>query len=156
MEFDQKRSMWSYMPVRSVSSPDLVLLQDAYPVLNLAVADGIMQAVSGPGRGANGLIADVEVQVLGSALCTQVAAGTSPSGEERGLVGNGRTTRTRSSRTPTSSGLGRNGGREDERRGIVSGESWQGDEHMSAGVCFFGRDVETGEMVPSLEKPVPL
>lgn len=57
------------------------------------MADGVVEAVSRTSRGVNGLVTDVKVQVLGSALRVQVAAGTSSSGEERRLIGNARTTR---------------------------------------------------------------
>lgn len=73
------------------------------------------------GRG-NGRVADEEVEILSAALCTEMSAGSGTTGQEGGLVADGRASRTGAS---ASSGraLGRDGGRKDEGWGVIARET---------------------------------
>lgn len=81
-----------------------------------------MQPVTGARRGGDGFVANKVIEVLSAALGREMAGRTSTAGEERGLVRYGRTARARPG--ATGSGLGRDGGRENEGRGIIAGKTW--------------------------------
>jgi hypothetical protein len=79
IELDQKRSMRSWrlsalLRTRRAAS--------AYPVVDLAMPDGVVDAVAGACCGRKRLVADEEVQVLGATLARQMPAGASTAREE--------------------------------------------------------------------------
>lgn len=80
--------------------------------------------MEGPTRsscGRDGLVADEEVEVLGSALPREMAGRASSAGKKRGFVGDGGAAGTCAA---TGRGtLGRNRCRENERGRVVSGEA---------------------------------
>jgi len=84
-----------------------------------------------PGGGCDGLVADKEVEILSATLCRQMARRAGTAGQEGGLLSNRGTAR--ASGTAAGRTLGRNGGREDERRRIVTGETWRESDGVGHG-----------------------
>ena len=88
MELDQKRSIRSCHA--SVWST-LYFGVSSYPVVDLAVSNGVVDAIAGPGGGGQSFVSNEEVQVLSTTLPRQMAAGACAAGQEGRLVRNGRT-----------------------------------------------------------------
>lgn len=90
------------------------------PVLDLTMANGVVDAITRSAGSSESLISDEEIQVLRTTLRRQVRARPTTSPQERRLVGN-----RGSSRASRASGarLGCNCGREDERGRVVTSET---------------------------------
>lgn len=84
--------------------------------------DGVVDAIAGACCCRKSLVTDEEVQVFGSALPREVSARPSTTGQERGLVGDSRTSGARAAATACwAFGSYRRG--EDEGGGVVAGET---------------------------------
>jgi len=70
------------------SGPKNVL---SYPIVYLAMSNRVVDTISGPRSCGQRFIANEEVQVLGAALPVQVTTRAGTTGQERGLVRDGRT-----------------------------------------------------------------
>ena len=93
----------------------------AYPVVYLTVSDRVVDAISRPRGGRQRFISNEEIEVLGSPLRMQMAAGTSTSSQEGGLVRDGRTAGSRAASTACR-GLGSYRGGEHEGGRVITGE----------------------------------
>ena len=92
------------------------------PVLDLTMANRVVDRISGTVGRCQSFIANEEVQVLGATLRGQVGTCPTTTSQEGRLVRNGGSARARGSRSSGTS-LGRNGRGEDERGGVVTGET---------------------------------
>lgn len=93
------------------------------PVFNLAVSNGVVNAVSRSAGSGQGLVSNEEIQVLSSAFSRQMRAGTtSGTTQESRLACDCRSSRGRGAAT---SGRFRcNGSRKDEGWRVITGETW--------------------------------
>lgn len=99
------------------------------PVLDLSVPNRVVDAISWTLTGRQSLVANEEIQVLRATLRGEVGASPTSAAEERGFVCDGRAA---SGASSTSGSLGCNCSWEDERGRVVTGETYQSGESMSA------------------------
>lgn len=123
MELDQNRSMWSCFckhMCTKLSGHDTA----TYPVLDLAMSDGVMETVSRTRGCINCVVADEKVQIFCPSLRGKMTPRVGPASQEGRFVGDGRSAGARArARTGRTSGGYR--GREDKGWGIVTGESYE-------------------------------
>jgi hypothetical protein len=108
----------------SISIASLQPSDLAYPVVYLTMPDRVVDAIARARCCRKGLVADEEVQVLGTTLSGEMATGASTTRQERGLVRDSRAARARAAATACwAFGSYRRG--EDEGGGVVAGETWR-------------------------------
>ena len=95
----------------------------SYPVVDLTVPDGVVDAIAGASCGREGFVTDEKVQVLSTTLPRQVATRSSTASQKRRLVCNCWATGAGSAAAACWAACGYGGG-EDEGGGVVAGETW--------------------------------
>lgn len=93
-----------------------------YPIVYLAVSNRILDTISRSRRRSQSFITNEEVQIFSPSLSMQMTSRAGTTSQERRLVCNRGSSRARTAGAACWA-LGRDGGGEHERRGVVAGKT---------------------------------